>query len=497
VGRYRRYFRPVYLDENAIEVARGTPSDDVVAQAIVELHKTFDQHYETDLASRHFLSLNDIEAFLALRGGVGPLPPADKVISVWRSSDNHENPTFAMHSDTSDYWPEIKKALAAVPEQDAISRFDKYLQLVTAHSGSYHHVTIGSDKNWAGRAYLAFRAGEAHPFDQAWINGIKNFAFEVLTPMALAGTFVRNPDIIEMLGDVRQLMLDSQRIRRRHHATFDQFAGSAARTNRKTFHTVDPVDTVTLARLKDHEHHGFHKVRAHIATPGLSCHCQTLTEPLTHALANCDLAGAAFLADLSTILATIGTFTELPEETVAHLVNALAFGLTGHEERPKTLTGYFNGEEIENRWVITCRTDERLDQCVPGDAQPFLRALLLMAGNAPMVKSNAERLGVTLGSGPELSILEVRSGRVVVGLKYKVSGDLKTGGSRDIELPRAATLHKRKNWLLVHFGKHFFDDFHMYVSTTVQDKTLVAKYQWSDVADIEAGTISYGFSFSQ
>lgn len=498
-GQYSRYFRPVYIDPNAIRIDEGKQSDDDSARAVVELHRTFDRHYDEDLESRPFLSLNDIEALLLMKGSTTPLPAANKVISIWRTGDHSE--PFALLSDDSDYWPQVKEALRQSGAPRAEQKFISYLTEVTKHSGSYHHVTIGSGKNWVGRVYLAFRDNAAEPRSPAWIAGVKGFAFDVVAPLALAGTFIRNPGVITMLGDVRELLLHCNETRRRHSSTFDRFFGSATQANRQLFPTIDYVSTTRLAVLRNEKSHSLHQTRDHFLNRQLTCWCASHPdEPLTHALRSCLSAGATFLADVFEVLKGIPAFQSLPDDTLKFLAHALAFGNTEDVERPKILVNLFEKRNIGKEWIETCQRTPLLEQDdqVPKSIRPFIRALLLMVGNHPMVSADAMRLGIRLDcSIPLLTELKREDRNILVKVEYRASGELSSSGTKELDSQGNDALHANNNRLLLHFGKQFLDDFRMSITTTVNLKVLRSTYRWLDFAGTRDGTIAYGFRFSR
>ena len=489
-GQYRRYFRPVYLDENAIRIDRGEKIVDTAAEAIVNLHEALYEHYEGEgnLEGREFLSLNDIEAIL--KGN--PLPPADTVISIWRINPEICEGSYEIHSDGVDYWEEIKTALQGTGISDASERFNEYLARVTNRLGSYHHVTIGSKKNWVGRVYLAFRDGETQIRNPEWLAAVKDFAFDVVAPIALAGTFIRNPGIIEMLDDVRELLHRSHETRRLHTSTLKQFSGSSARVNCKFFPTIDDVNTRQLFDLRDDTSHRLHQVRNHFREPGLKCHCKNVNDKLTHALEHCNFAGSAFLTDISDILKSIRAFEDLPPDTVTFLANALAFGLTEDETRPRFLKTHFEGRTILSNWIDTCRTEA---EKIPKPERPFIRALLLMVGNQTMVRSDAGRLGITIESEPVLTKLEPYGRHFLATVEYQASGNLTEDGEMELDSRDRDALHAHKNMLLMHFGKNFLDDFRMCITTFTRSNMLSRTYRWSDPNPARQGTVTYGFKF--
>jgi hypothetical protein len=484
-GQYHKYFRPVYLDREAIQISQGHTSADVTAQAIVSLHETFDKHYDMDIsdANRAFLSLNDIEA---LRGEANPLPPAGTVISISRIAT--DAPTrFSILSDANDYWPEITKVLLVNTAQTPIERFEQYLQLVTSHSGSYHHVTIGSTRNWTARVYLAFRGNGASAADATWIAKVKDFAFDVVAPMALAGTFVRNGDIVLMLEEVGRVFKEASDTRRRHGSIFDQFRGTVAKAHRKVLPTITHLGV----HLSDIHHHEMPKLT------GLHQHvksCSTCVGkkhyPLSHGFDACFDLGDVFVNDIVSLVKSIGDFNSLNDVTAQYVANALAFGLTVNRERPQHLKTYFDTQQIPEDWIRTCQTARRIDE-ISELVQPYVRALLLMVGNRPMVETNASRVGLALGDGPTLNV-ELHGERVIARVEYKISGVLTDRGCSKLNPVSPAKLHSQKNGLLLHFGHRFLDDFQMYISTATDSDHLVADYQWPDAIPAE-GAIVYSF----
>jgi hypothetical protein len=497
-GQYSRYFRPVYLDTNAVRIDEGKDSDDDTAKAIVELHRTFDRHYDEDLESRPFLSLNDIEALLHTKGLSTALPAGDKVISIWRISDD----SFELLSDSSDYWPQVNDALRQIGTPDVEKKFKRYLTEITNHSGSYHHVSIGSRANWVGRIYLAFRHGEAETHSPEWITGVKSFAFDVVAPLALAGTFIRNPGVIAMLGDVRDLLLHSHETRRRHSSTFDRFFGSPSQANRKIFPNIDYVRTARLSVVRDDASNSLRETRNHFRAPEWRCWCKEHPdEPLTHALEHCNVpasAGSSFLADVNDMLKGIRAFEKLPDDTVRYLADALVFGLSEDEERPRLLSTHFEARRIPKDWIEVCRQDSRLEDLdLPKSLRPFVRALLLMIGNRPMLDTDASRFGVCLDrSIPVLKELKREDRNFVVKVEYRASGDLKQTATKELDSRDRDALHANNNALLLHFGKQFLDDFRMCITTSVNMKVLRSSYRWLDLLEASEGTIIYAFGFS-
>jgi hypothetical protein len=86
----------------------------------------------------------------------------------------------------------------------------------------------------------------------------------------------------------------------------------------------------------------------------------------------------------------IPAFQSLPDDTLNFLAHALAFGTTEDVERPKILVNLFEKRNIGKEWIETCQQTPLLEQDdqVPKSIRPFIRALLLMAGNHPMVSSD-------------------------------------------------------------------------------------------------------------
>lgn len=495
LGQYSKYFRPVYLDPQAIRIDKGEIGiPDPAAQAIVRLHRTFDHHYDEDLASRPFLSLNDIETLLVDKGTTTPLPPANKVISISRT-DARSWP-FRILCDHDEYKDAIDKALHKSGAPKAIDRLKRYLEQVTEHQGSYHHVTFGSDSNWVGRVYLAFRNGDAHPDRHEWIVGVKDFAYVVLAPLALAGTFLRNPGIVSMLGDVHELLLQSHETGRRHSSTFEQFFGSAAHASRKLFPTIDDILTTQLKELAVRPRNGLYHVREHsLLCPGW-CKGRP-TETITHALEYCnDGAGLAFIADISESVKNVPAFRNLPADTVTYLGNALTFGLSEDTNRPKDLNREWQRRSIDKDWVTRVQTYEDLDRIdIPKRIRPFIRALLLMTGNHTMVQSDASRIGIKLENA--VPMLTPISKDFLVTVEYSASGELMKPENKELDSPRGDALNANKNGLLVHFGRHFLSDFRMCIATTMNDKVVGSTYRWVGPLPGKNGAITYGFRFAR
>jgi hypothetical protein len=489
-GQYSRYFRPVYLDAEAICLDQGGSSNDATARAIVNLHKTFDSHYEDDdLEARQILSLNDIESFLLKKRITTPLPPANTVISFSREED------VVVCDGRQDYLPTITAALDYVMMQNAACKFRRYRDLVTADLGSYHHVTIGSDENWVGRVYLAFRDGEAGTCNPEWIARVKGFAFDVLSPVALAGSFIRNPGVIAMLGDVHELLSLSNETRRRHSLTLERFFGSVTQSNRKKFPAIDYINTTSISAHRRDSSHPLRLTGDHFLTSACWC-THNKDEMLTHALEHCEISpgvGSAFLADISDILRSIRVFNDLPPDTLAFLAQSLAFGLTGHEDRPKLLEAHLKQRSILADWMSTCRTE------APGKVtkslRPFVQSLLLMVGNQTMVRSDAESLDIVLESGPALRKLEADGHHIEMTVEYKVSGNLSATEERTLDSRYRDTLHVNNNTLLLCFGKQFLDDFRMCITTVMGGKTLSSVHRWSEPKPSNEGTITYAFKF--
>ena len=173
-GKYRSYFRPIYLDTNALAFDQGSKiDDDDAAESIVELHNTFDDHYGLSLRSRPFLSYNDIEALLLAKRITKPLPPVDRVISISRTTTHPSCTKYEIISDKDDYWQDTYNALEESGAERVTEKFNNYLEMITRHGGSYHHVTIGSRKNWLGRVYLAFRRDQIASRDPEWILSLR------------------------------------------------------------------------------------------------------------------------------------------------------------------------------------------------------------------------------------------------------------------------------------------------------------------------------------
>jgi hypothetical protein len=499
-GQYSKYFRPLYLDPNAIHLSRCGEEcnhvDDASAKAVVELHREFDKHYHGDIASRPFLSLNDIEAILK---GTAPLPPAGKVISMWRLSNEGSETRIAILSDKEPYQKDINEILRANQKafqdkgvNDAIDKFDAYLERITRH-GSYHHVTIGSEANWVGRVYLAFRKNEDPTRTDEWISRVKDFAFDLVGPMALAGTFLRNPDILEMLGDVRALLERASDTRRRHGFIFRQFSETSAQSNRKLFPTIKHVsdDLPTISRLETPR---LNQLRKHIHDS--SCQkCISSGNSFLHAVERCAALGQTLVADIASILGTIPEFYEVGAETVNYTANALAFGLTGDEKRPEHLAGYFFSHAISEAWVENCRTMVNEDS-VPPLILPFFRVLLLMAGNRTMVETNANRFGVHLVGEPRLILPKPLDGQIIAQVEYRITGTLHQQPGVYILSVESAKLHQDKNGLLAYLGKQFLDDFQMYVCTATLGGRRVAQYRWFEEISAPIDTITYVFRCS-
>ena len=497
LGQYSKYFRPVYLDSQAVRLDKGENGieADNAARAIVRLHNTFDQHYDEDLDARPFLSLNDIEALLVEKRFTTPLPPANKVISISRTGEGGRSAPFRILCDHDDYMGAIDEALRKIDASRATDKFKRYLEQVTEHHGSYHHVTFGSDTNWVGRVYLACRNNDAYPDRREWITGVKDFAYVVLAPLALAGTFLRNPGIIDMLAGVRKLLSQSDDFRRSHLSIIEQFAGSAARSHRGLLPTTSELGE----RLEDFRAKGSQRlvqVHAHVhAAPSThTCFCRDSSAPLIHAIEHCPIAGAAFLGDVWFLLN--GIFDELNDVVVQFLAHALAFGLTGQEDRPATLRAYFTDQQIPVAWLGYCR-DRSLLKSVPVPLRPFIRALLVMAGNRAMVGNDATRVGLTLA--PDNARSDVRlleDGSILTTVEHRVLGTLNQTGLGPLHLPDLSTLHTEKAGLLLHFGKHFFDGFQMCITTKVEDQQLYCNHEWVGDRPTKNGTITFGFRFS-
>jgi hypothetical protein len=494
LGQYSKYFRPVYLDSQAIRLDKGENGieADSAAQAIVRLHKTFDQHYDEDLDARPFLSLNDIEALLVEKGIKTPFPPANKVISISRTAEGGRGAPFRILCDHDDYKDAIDEALRKIGASRATDKFKHYLEQVTEHQGSYHHVTFGSDTNWVGRVYLAFRNNDAYPDRLDWITGVKDFAFVVLAPLALAGTFLRNPGIIEMLAGVRKLLSQSDDFRRSHLSIIEQFAGAAAQANRGLLPSTNELG-VLLSEFKTNRSDRLVRLWTHVAQRTPDCNCPP-KERVIHAIEHCSAASTAFLGDVRLLLTR--TFEELDETVIQFLVHALAFGVTGQEDRPKTLKAYFADKNIPDEWLISCRNRSLLKD-VPPASRPALRALLMMVGNQAMVRNDAIRVGLTLGAvRSPYDVARQNDGKLLARVEFSVTGKLSQTGERPLKLPDLSTLHPNKAGLLLHFGKLFLDEFQMCITTKLGNEELWCSHQWDGERPTKNGTITFGFRFS-
>ena len=480
-GQYRRYFQPIYLDSLASAVSRGEIGDEA-ALRIVELHKKFEE-YDLEVENRDFVSLNDIEAILK---PASPFPPPGSLISILR--DPSDASEFMILADHKTYKAEVENAVARIeqvkPLYDVRRKFNKYLELVTAHGGSYHQVTIGSSDHWVGRVYLAFRDSEAQIGRSKWIQDVKNYAFDALAPMALGCTFLRNRDIVQMLEEVRELLRQASNLRVRHISVFDQFLETRAQRNHKMFPAAKHVYEGDFAGIQQLELPGLALSRGHLEE---SCvDCVGKENSFRHALGECSQLGAAFLADICSILEGVEELN-LNESTREYIANAIAFGLTRDHLRPGHLKKYFEAQHISTEWMTCCKAAQIESEVI----RPYVLALLLMTGNRAMVDSNASGFGVCLQQGPSLERLTTYRGQIIAEIKYNISGNL--AGKEEVELDSHATsqLHKDKNLLLLHFGRHFLDDFQMYIRTATPDGGRVAQYRWLGRPITSMNSITY------
>jgi hypothetical protein len=509
-GQYRNYFRPIYLDMNAIEYERFRDNsnhtamatirnNDPSAAAAVELHEWFYTHYEMrELKEREALSLNDFEALLTKRNPgvqIPPLPPASKVISIFLNAQNLPQ----VLGDGAPYWPKEPLQQCGVPDADI--KFRNYLAKVTEGLGSYHHVTIGTEENWVGRTYLAFRIDEAFPKNSEWIEGVKAFSFEAVAPVALAGTFLRNPGIIGMLTNFSELLSVSDSFSRHHRPTIEQFAGSIAQRTRERFAITDEVNS-NLSNLKRAPSRRIPRTQEHIENAsrnGHFCVDGDANPPLSHALEHCSSAGKSFISDIASALSDHHAFGELPDQSRTLLAHVLAFGLTGLRDRPKGLTSYFKERDI---WEAagSCQSMQAdLDLHVPSPLHPFVRALLVLASYPSIVRADAvNKMKLELNGRPLISIFPPISGKLSVAVTHSITGTLDQEDNeinRDLKIPTPRELHEQKAGLILYFGANIFDDFEMAITTTTGLKALHSTYRWKDATPAEEGKIKYAFRF--
>ena len=491
LGQYRRYFRPVYLDSNAILLDEGKVVDDYPATSIVNLHKAFDEHYTGEVRNRQFISLNDIEALINSSGIGNPFPPAGTVISISRNQTSHRH--FDILGDTTSYWSQIDDGLLKSRVQNARQKLYIYLNLVTGHGGSYHHVTIGSEDHWLGRVYLAFR--DHQDVSDEWIALVRDFAFEIVSPLALAGTFLRNKGVIRMFAGIRLLLHQAENFRADHWAAVGQFAGSAASETRKLLPSSEDI-AMTLKSLNANAGHRLAALQRHI-TEVVSCsYCShNLNEPVRHAAKDCRNGGSVgFVNDLKFDVgrAFRGIHSNVAE-VIAHslTVGFVGVGL-GNEQLLKI---FFESVGIPWRWVAETGYAKWIKD-IPPELHPYVRALLLMAGNREMVESNARRLDVKLQEGgPQIVRGSLPDGRITLNVQYAASGTLRA--SEELPLTQTIPLHPRQARLLLYFGRQVFDGFEMCISSKVESHTVTRKTDgWRDNIPAADGNVTYGFRFA-
>lgn len=303
--------------------------------------------------------------------------------------------------------------------------------------------------------------------------------------------------IVEMLDGVRRLLSESEDFRRDHGSTIAQFAGSAAAVNRKLVPTQQEIRG-TLAAFKGDSLHRLRHLRAHFTDGRIDCaKCGHLSEPIEHAIKNCEGASTAFLDDIRRLLRGDSALNELDTPALELLVHALAFGLTGRDDRPRTLRSYFDERQgVPQEWLRECRYDKWV-QDLPAEVKPFLRALLVMAGNRAMVQTDAAPIGVDIdGTLARIDVKPRKKGKIVATVRYVASGKLVKPGVNDLALPHPSELHVNKAGLLLYFGKHFLHDFQMSINTTMDGKELTGIHRWVGDIPRKDGTITYAFRFS-
>lgn len=479
-GQYHKYFRPIYLDRNAIAIDDGNFTVfDPAASAVVNFHKAFDVHYGQALHGRaSFLSLNDIEAALYAQGDKSPFPTANTVVSIFQTGGELDTPNYSIFLDgNADFKSQVLERAVQCRLNRATEYLHAYLSMITGQSVSYHHVTIGSRQTWLGRLYLAFRSGQAESGSGEWISRVKIFALEVVTQLASAGMLIRNKNIIEMLADLRNLLSHIEGFRTLHSRTIDQFSESATarKRNQLPSHDEMEMDLSSFASLTGHRLTSVHR---HI-TQAKCTECERRISPTTtlrHAVKDCkcdrETAGEAFVSDALRMVH--GAFEPLPQAAKEFIAHSLAFGILADRDRPKVVVNYCEILGLSRSWRMECGSRKEFEEDLPQELVPYIRALAFMTGNPVMVRSNIENLELTVTGSPRLEV-EGHANPLLIRVLYPVAGTLNSQEEKVLDLLPPSELNQDRARLLLYFGSKVFDDFQMCVATASGGRLLTCR----------------------